>query len=150
MSSFQVIKDPNWPNLNGWEKVTKYSWAESDTADYFSDWGQSWGKDVGQSNTLYRIRAELQIPGWGPIRLAYLAVITLSTEAPDIEATNRYIKHQESLCYPVPTGGISGRARFIGAKIAKGQTQLFFVISDPQIDEVIFRHEANMLSRLLN
>lgn len=151
MSSFFVVKDPSWPDLAQWAKVEKMTWAECDASDYFSDWGRRWGDDVAQGNTLYRTKETLKIPDWGEIRLAYLVRVTLSTDAPDIKATNDYIQHQENLCYPVPWGtNIDGRARFIGAKIAHGQTELFFVISDPELDKVIFKHEADELSRLLN
>lgn len=149
MSSFYIIRDPRWPDLTNWERVEKYSWAECDTIDYFSDWGRRWGDEVTQSNALYR-GAPMSLEGIGLVRFAYIAIVTLSTDAPDIKATNEYIKHQENLCYPIPTGGISGRARFIGAKIENGQTQLYFIISDPQLDRAIFAQEASVASRLLN
>jgi len=153
MSSFRIISDASWPNLTGWERVVKMSWAECDTQDYFAAWNRPWGSEVSQGTTLWRTIEGLDLSefGYGHIRFAYLAIVTLSTGTPDVAVTEDYIKHKENLCYPVPWGSnVRGRARFLGATINNRETKLVFLLVDPEIEKEFFRKGRDQMSRLLN
>jgi len=154
MGRFRIVENLSWPRLTGYERLEKMDWAESDALSYFSAWDRPWGEDVTQSSWIWKTDSSLDLSklGVGKLSLSYVVIVTLSTDDPDIGATNKYIEHKERLLYPIPIkSSLRGRARFLGATIGQGKTKLVFLISDPEIDRILDEKEKrDEFGRLLN
>lgn len=132
MRSLTILVGQGFPDLTQWKKIEKYNRSQSEITEYFTPWNLPWGKDILPWIYLYRLTEQVEIPEIGTVNLAYLVVVKIPTENPDVEATKKYVEHQENLLYPIDWG-CCGNAMFIGAKVEDDFTHFAFLIADPKI-----------------